>query len=110
MQLSSRLADRFGEPGLDVHMNVFEAGAELELPRLDPGFDVVEPGQDGVALVMAKKPHRRQHARMRPRPREIVSIEALVETDGRINLLHQRSGAVSEMPAPEMNSFGADTG
>ena len=42
-----------------------------------------------------------EHAGVRLRPRDIVSVEPLVEADRGVNLLHQRCRAALEMAAPQ---------
>ena len=50
VQPAGRRADQFGEPALDVHMNVFERARVVERPRLDFAFDLGETARDGVGV------------------------------------------------------------
>ncbi len=51
VQPARRVADQLGQPRLDIHMDVFEGGAELELAGVDLRLDLVEPGDDRVAVL-----------------------------------------------------------
>ena len=106
VQLAAGIADQLGEPRLDVHMDVLERGAERELARLDLALDALEAGDDRVALGGAQDADLGEHRGVRLRPRDVLSVQPLVEADRRINLLHERRRAAPEMAAPQ--SDGAD--
>ena len=46
VQLRAGVADAPRQLGLDVHVDVFELGLELELSRLDFRADLAQPGDD----------------------------------------------------------------
>ena len=101
MQPAPGLADQIGQPLLDVEMDVLELGRELERAGRDRGLDLVKSAQDRGALGLGDDAGRGQHPGMRPRAREVVSRQPLVEPDRRINLRHQRCRVRLEMPAPQ---------
>ncbi len=88
------------QPLLDVEMDVFQLALEGEPAGRDIGCDLVEPGNDRVAIGPGDNPLRRQHPGMRLRARDIVIGEAFVEIDGDVYLLHDPGGTALEAPAP----------
>ena len=104
VQLAARLADQLGQPRLDVQVDVLECCAERKAFRLDLGPDLLEAGQDRVALGVIEQAHGGQHAGMRRRARDVVRVEPLVEADRGVNLLHQGRRAALEMAAPEVHA------
>ena len=101
MQLAAGLADQLGQARLDVHVDVFERGAERELAGLDLALDAVQAGEDGVALRRAHDAGLREHRRVRLRPRDVLRVQPLVEADRGVYLLHERRRALGEVTAPE---------
>ena len=51
VQAAGGFADDFLEAGLDVHVDVFERGLELEPAGLDLSAHAVQPGLDGGAVL-----------------------------------------------------------
>ena len=66
MQLPAGSPIELGQPGLDVEVDVLELGAEREVAGLDLALDLLQPGDDRVALAGAQNADRGQHPGVRP--------------------------------------------
>ncbi len=92
VQALAGLADALGEPRLDVHVDVFECGVEVEPPGLDLGADRVQAVADGGLVARPMMPARASMAAWASEPRiswrqslRSKPIEALISamiTDG----------------------------
>ena len=74
-------ADDLGEPGLDIHMNVFERARERERPCLDFALDLGETLGDGVCVGGVDEALALEHRDMRLGPRDVLGGELAVEVD-----------------------------
>ena len=101
MKPSARLADATRELGLDGHVDVLVVDIERERAGIDVGLDLRQPGTDGLGVLLADHALRGKHRRMRPRSRDILSIEMLVDRERRAELLRRRCHAVLEPTAPK---------
>ena len=66
VQSSGVLADELEEPGLDVHVDVFQRRIECERAGNDLQFDLIESLQDRVTGIRTHDSLRDQHATMSP--------------------------------------------
>ena len=73
--------DQFGEPRLDIEMNVFQLALEDEGSRGDFLLDRVQPAQDRLAVILGNDPFGRQHAAMGAASGQVFARQALVEID-----------------------------
>ena len=81
VELAADRADQVGQPPLDRHVDVDVVGRERERPALELDRDLVEPAQQGVALVLADDPGRREHRRVRAGLRDVVGPQPPVVAD-----------------------------
>lgn len=52
MQTFAGIAYEFGEPGLDVHVNVFQLGLELHLALRNLYFDSGKTFENGIKFIL----------------------------------------------------------
>ena len=100
VQLACHRPDQFGEPALDIQMNVLELAREFELAGLHLGHDLVEPAGDLLRLFGRDDAGRAEHGDMRLRGKNVVPPQPLVEVDGGVYLLHDLGGTCGEAAAP----------
>ena len=93
-------ADDLGEPGLDVHMDVFERARERERARLDFALDLGETLGDGVCVGGVDEALAPKHGEMRLGPRDVLGGELAVEVDRGVDRLHDLGRAGGEPAAP----------
>ena len=82
VQLLAGDADAVGQPGFDIHVHVFQIDAPIEAAGLDLALNILQVGDDLVALVCSQYPGLFQHGGVGDRTHDVVPIEALVELDG----------------------------
>ncbi len=88
VQPSGGGADQFGQPRLDVEMDVLQLALEDEFARRDLLFDRVQTGQDLLAVILGDDAFGGQHAAMRPRPRKVLAARRLSKPiEGVISLM-----------------------
>ena len=93
MQAARRLADQFGKPRLDIHVNVFEGRGKTEAATGDLAGDAVQPAMDRVAIRLGDDAAGGQHAGMRTRSGDVLPVQPLVIIDRGVDLLHQLRGS-----------------
>ncbi len=81
VQTLAGFADALGQPRLDVHVDVFEAGVEGEPPGLDFRPDRREAFADRGLIGRCDDAGTRQHGRMRERPPDVLPPKLAVEPD-----------------------------
>jgi hypothetical protein len=81
VELAADVAEPRDERGLDVHVDVFQLGAEGEGAALEFGEDVVEGRRDLVAFAGGEQTDVGQHAGMGLRAADVDLGEAGVEAD-----------------------------
>ena len=82
VQLRPRRADAGGERRLDVHVDVFQFGPELELSPANLLPDLPQAGLDLRALFLREQARRRQGRGVRDAAFDVVGVEPPVEGDG----------------------------
>ncbi|MCY1179793.1 hypothetical protein D9M73_202080 [compost metagenome] len=75
-------ADAVGQARLDVHVDVFEVDAPVELTGLDFTLDGVQAIDDAVALGIGQHADLGQHGGVGDRAHDVVAVQALVEVYG----------------------------
>jgi hypothetical protein len=94
-------ADQLGQAGLHVHVDVLQRDLELEPAGLDLGQDGVEAADDRLDVGGRDDALGGQHPRMGLGPGDVLGVEAAVEPDRGVDLLHHRGVARGETPAPQ---------
>ena len=100
VQAAAGLADGVGQALLDVHVDVLEIDGELELPSLDLLEDVLEAGDDLVAVLLCDDAAFREHRGMRDGASDVLVVHALVEIDGGLELVDHLIGRLGETASP----------
>src|SRR5690606_15895218 len=80
--------------------------AERELARLDLALDALQARDDGVALGGAQDTDLGEHRGVRLGPGDVLGVQALVEGDRGVNLLHERRRTAPEVTAPQSDGAG----
>src|SRR5690606_3039089 len=75
-------ADAVGQARFDVHVHVFQIDAPVEGAGFDLSLNVLQVGDDLVALVGAQHAGLFQHGGVGDGAHDVVTVEALVELDG----------------------------
>ena len=89
MQARASLADVGDERLLDGHVDVLVVDIELEFARIDALLDAIEPRNDGLDVRGADDALCAEHARMRLRPGDVLSIQLLVNGQRRAETLRE---------------------
>ena len=84
-----RLANQFGKPRFDVHVDVFELGGEDEAAGGDLAKDRRKAAMDRVAVLRRDDATMRQHAGMRLRAGYVLPEKTAVIVDRGVDVLHQ---------------------
>ena len=100
MQLLARDTDQLGQPGLDVHVHVFQGHRPGEVAPLDILADVIEPGDDGIAFRLAQHADLGQHGCMGNGTLDVMLVQALVETHRSAEGLDEGVGRFGKTPGP----------
>ena len=79
VELAADVADAVDEGPLDVHVDVFQLLAELELAGGDFVADLLQAGDDLVPLVVGEDAHFGEHVGVGDRAADIVGVEPAVE-------------------------------
>ena len=95
-------ADQFGEPRLDVHVDVLALSREIEVTVFDLRPNGVETARYGGLIIRRDDARGRQHRNMGFRPDDIFGIETFVEIDRRVDLFHDRVRTRRESAAPHL--------
>ncbi len=90
-----------GQLRLDVHVDVLEVGAPLELAAIDLRADFLQPVDDDLQFARLEHPDLRQHLRVRDAAGDVVPVKLPVERD-RFGVIAQAFGrAGGEASAPK---------
>ena len=100
-----RSADPVREHRFDVHVHVLERRSPLEATRLDVGEDVLEPGDDGVAIRFAQHPDLGEHGRVGDGAPDVVAGKPAIEAHRLGEPLDQRVGRLGEPAPPELGGW-----
>ncbi len=100
MKLPPYGADPFDEARLDVHVDILKGHGEFEIPGLDFRQDLLQSGDDLFHLGAADDSLAGQHAGMGNGTLDVVAVEALIETDGGGELLHESIRWLAEASLP----------
>ncbi|MOA04207.1 hypothetical protein D3C78_1237510 [compost metagenome] len=107
VQLLAGDADAVGQTRLDVHVHVFQIDAPVELAGLDLGLDLLQAGDDGVALGGAQHAGLLQHGGVGDGTHDVVAVQALVEVDGSGEAGDEGIDRFAEPAAPGLVGFFA---
>ena len=105
VQALAGVADPLGEHRLDVHVHVLERRSPLEATRLDVGEDVLEPGDDGVAIRFAQHPDLGEHGRVGDGAPDVVAGKPAIEAHRLGEPLDQCVGRLGEPARPELGGW-----
>ena len=100
VQAAGGRADHRGEPGLDVHVDIFEGAVEGEGALLDLGPHAAEALRDRVRVGPCHDPLLGQHGHMGDRALDVLGVEPAVEVDRGVDRLHHLVGRRLEAAAP----------
>src|SRR5262249_48921238 len=101
--------DQFGEPRLDVHMNILERPLEAEPALLDLFQDVVEPANDLAGVLLGDDAAPAQHPGMGLARQDILAEQAAVDVYRGVDLRHDGSWSRRKAPAPHLVAHGPST-
>jgi len=87
VQLAPDRSDDLGEPPLDCHMDVFVVGLIRKRPLYQLALDLVQAGQQLVAVRVGDDPSGRQHPCVGTRLRDVLRPQAPVEPDRGVQAL-----------------------
>ena len=102
MELAADVADPLDERPLDVHVDVFQLLAELELAGGDFVADLLEAGDDLVPLVVGQDAHLGEHVGVGDRAADIVGVQAAVEAHAFGELLDATVRRLVKYSAPRL--------
>src|SRR5690606_5786347 len=105
VQLLAGDADAVGQARFDVHVHVFQVDAPVELAGFDFRLDILEPGDDRVALLGIQHARLLEHGRMGDRAHDVMTVEALVEVDGGGETGDEGVDGLAEAAAPGLVGF-----
>ena len=100
VQLAAHVTQSFDQRRLDVHVHIFQLGAEREFSACDLLEDPVEFGDDRVSLVSSQQANLGQHSRMRLRTADVNRGQAMVKADRFGERLDARIGLAAETSTP----------
>ena len=101
MQLLAGDPDQLRQPGLDVHVDIFQFHRPGEAAA---GYFFLHLGQaalDICQLFLGKHARRAQHFGVGERAGDVLGGHAAVEIDRRGKALHKTVGGLAETPAPQ---------
>ena len=82
MQLRASISDLFGEPALDVHVDVLERFVPLKFSGIDFLLDCAESGFDLCFFRSGDNPHFNQRGRVRDGAGNVMPVKPTVEGNG----------------------------
>jgi hypothetical protein len=91
VQAPAGLAHQLGQPGLDVHVDVLQAGGQRQLAALDLRGHGIQAASDGLGLVLGHQTHRGQHAGVGLAAAYVITQQPAVEVDAGVQ---GRSGGI----------------
>ena len=100
VQALARFADAFGQPRLDIHVDVFERAREGESARRDLVLDAVEPLGDRFRVGRLDNALFGEHGDMGARASYVLLPQGLVEFDRGVDIFHDGVGSGLEPSAP----------
>ncbi len=100
MKLACNRANKLVQTRFHGHVDVFILAPKLETAKLDLLANGVEAGYDLFGFLGGDDSAGAQHSRMRLARTNVFGIEAFVERNGGVDLLHDFSGFRIEAPAP----------
>ncbi len=100
MQAPAGIADAFGQPRLDIHVDVFERFIEDEVAPLDLGADGGKAIGDGALIIGGDDTDLGEHRGMSQRALDILPPYPFVEADGGVDVAHDPRRAGGETAAP----------
>ena len=104
VQAGARVADALGQNLLDGHVNVFVVDVELEIARVDVVLDLVEPGNDGVAVGLGDNALLGKHRGMSFGAGDVLLVHRLVHHQGGAEFLGEFAYARFESSRPQSHS------
>ena len=105
VQAPARVAHQLCEPPLDRRVDVLVPLAEGEVPARQLVLDAREAGRDGVGVLAGDDPLCGQHARVRPRGRQVLGPEAAVDVERGVEAVERLGRPGREAPAPEARAL-----
>ncbi len=81
MQPAGGCPDQLGQPCLDIHMDIFERGLELEAAFGNFLFNAIEALENRLAIGLTDDPLAHQHGGVRPAAGDVLGIEAPIDLD-----------------------------
>ncbi len=100
MELARHRANQLLQPRLHRHVDVFVFAAELEAPSVDLIADSIQALDDGLGLFVRENAHGAEHVGMGLACADVFGVEAPVDMEGGVDLLHDLGGLRLKAPAP----------
>ena len=100
MQLFAGRADFGGQQSFDIHMDILGRGIEGDLTGLDLGQQLLQAVLNQPRLLCIEDAAGFQHAGMGQRTDDILTVQALIETDRRMKAFRRRIRFAAETAAP----------
>ena len=101
MQFLARYADQFCQPGLDIHVYIFQRYRPLETAIFYLSLDLGQSLLNFRQFAGGKHADAAQHIGMGQGSGDIFNGHALVELDGGGKTLHKGVGGFAEAPTPQ---------
>ena len=103
VQAFACLADLLGQPGFDVHVDVFLIQPELHLALFNVQKDLRKALLDGFIVLLCDNALFGQHGGVGLAALDVFFVKALVKGDGGIEGVHQRIGVLAESSGPKFH-------
>ena len=103
VQAFAGLADLLGQPGFDVHVDVFLIQLEFHLALFDVQKDLPEALLDGFVVLLGDDALFGQHSGVGLAALDVFFVKALVKGDGGVEGVHQRIGVLAESSGPKFH-------
>src|SRR5690625_4080678 len=100
VQLPAHGPDPLGECPLDVHVDILELDAPVEVAGLDLGLDLAQASHDLVNLGFAQDALFAQHRRVSHRALDVLQAQLAVDVYGGVELLDECVGVLRKAAAP----------
>ena len=102
MELAADVADPVDERPLDVHVDVFQVLAEVELAGGDFVADLLQAGDDLVPLVVGEDADLGEHVGVGDGAADVVGVEPAVEAHAFGELLDAAVGRLVKNTTPRL--------
>ena len=102
MQPARRLADDFGQPRLDIHVDVFQRARKREVAAGDFRLNAVQTLTNLRRIGAGDNAAFTKHCGMGLRAGNILGEKAVIEADRGIDLLHDFTRPGGKAPAPHL--------